>query len=163
MVGTHPVKHSFSKSWDTRSHFCFQTVWSNPPTHSFSNDRDTSGYTVVFKTLGQPYSFVFIYLGHTQLHTCFQIVDTHPVTHSISNGWDTCGYTLVFEWSVYIRLYTRFQKVRTTGYTFVLKRFGHTRIHTRFQMIGTHSVTHSFSYVLVTAGYPLVSNSSGHT
>ena len=133
----------------------------HPVSISFSNGRESRGYTLVFK-----------WLGHTRLHGRFLMSLTHPVTRSFSIGRDTLGYPLVFKLSRHIWLYNRFQKSWTSNSTFVFKRFGNTRVHTqfntcfqmvgkhrlhtRFSMAGTHSVTRSFLNVQFTLGYTLV-------
>ena len=91
MVGTYPVKHSFSIGLNIMLHTRFKKVGTHPVTNSFSNVWDTLDYIDSFLNgwwiLG--YMLVYKVPGHTQLHTRFQMVVPHPVSHSICNGRDT--------------------------------------------------------------------------
>ena len=156
----------------------------HPVTHSFSNGRATSSFTLVFKwsdTFG--YKLVFKWSGHIRLHTRFQIqmLGKTPVTHwgctlvfkrssytrlhsRLQTVW-TLGYMLVFNCPGNTRLHTLFQIVGTPDYSLVFKWSGHIRLHnrcqtvglhTRFQIVVTHPVTHSFSNGWDTPSYTLV-------
>ena len=166
MVGTHPVKHSFSigrnihsytlvfkRSCHTQFHTRFEMVGTHHAKHSFSNGWDTPGYPLVFK-----------WSRHIWLHTRFRKVGTagytlffirssyfRLVTLLFSKCRHTPSYALVFWWSGPIRLYTRFQMVRTHN------------IRNSFKMVVTHSAICSFSNGQDTPGYTIVFKSSNYT
>ena len=100
MIGTQPVKHSFSFSRDTPSYQLFIKLLIHTRLHTQFQMVGKRGFTVVVK-----------WSCHTQFHTCFQMVGKHAVTHSFSNGWDTLGYLVVFKCPWHTRLHTRFQMV----------------------------------------------------